>query len=1381
MLHNGNVCLKLGIWRLTTAIIITLLLLSTCNIVSANDNPNQAPRRSQSLDLSRFDNISKDEVFYVDKGYDLDQYLYHNHYGSITNNRGYLEFRININRYAGPIDTAGIDRSLYPHGGNLTNTYVQTLKDMGASVTLKMYVYDVDNDYAGTAKKPEVDELSFNGEPLGNIESGDGKWKELSFDIPLDKIIFPDKGGKVTGITPAENLIRIAIDTANPISGGNNWAVTIDWAYLEFKNFPRPIVFIHGKGDNSLSWKIYNSNGHKDLSSGGWYKWFEDAGFPVGAVDVWSEGDPNNVMYQSVVYTDHVSEWGIKIHDGDWLDNNGNGEVDEAGERNVNHSTSIYGNTIPSNDYAFSDMLLTSSTTNDFTAYSNMRGVLDIGKMYGVNKVNFISHSTGAFYGRKYITEVMNKKGVFSNYPNYPEVDKFIMISGPNSGVDFGLWDSVALWANSSGSCIIDILNMSPIVKFYKDKVAEFNLQNNRNQKVKYYTIGGYSGWISEDTPDPVRPYWDVSNWDPKYNTCLQKQAIEAYQRLEGKYGVNWENETNYEETVVSLCIGLIGPVRPCLKQITLTHIPNDGLCTIKSMSLGGYETNIKNFALAHHNVRASDEVKSSVYNTLLPNANLKSSLAVKALSVIPPNVPENLPQYTYLNSSISTSTEKNDELMILGGSAIIHLLWDSSIGNLNIEVTDPNGVIITAGDISINQGDITVIPSAFVGGKWKFKITSGNLAKNVDYRIMAYMGKSDIKLNLATERYDYTIGDVVKVTAKFVSQSGPITGATVSANIYKINDNSLLGNINLYDDGTHGDLTANDGIYTNSGWIPSQKGKERFEITAVIKNDGLEFYRQAANIMINVLEVTSTFNTPNSDKGIDTNGNGKYDTLEITIGVTVPTAGTYDVGAELYDSNNKFISSLVVEASLNSGANSVKLSFDGLNIFNNKVDGSYYLKNGTISKDNELLAIKADVYTSNAYKYLDFETSKIYFSGTQSDEGVDTNANGKYDVMKWNYNLTVITSNTYSISATLKTATGKTIEIVNDSKSLSAGENALSLNFTGTKIRGTMENGPYIITDVSIYGPDGSSLSLSNVYTTTNYDYTSFEASSTPDLSVYSNGISFKGGANNIVTISGIVNNAGSIGASNFKVEAYLGAKGSGTLIGQTTILSLNKDESVTVELPWDISALAKTKYLIYLYVNNDHSVTENDYINNTAYKTADLQSIIYPTAIIPLLNGWNLISIPVQPDNTSVSSVFSSLSGSYSSIWTFQNGLWQMYDLSNPGFSDLTVAVPGNGYWLNMAIGGKTFSVTGQIANRSINLIAGWNLVGYNAITPQSVETAATSIILTNFESIWGFTNGVWQMYDPANPGFSDLASLEPGKGYWIKAKQAGTWTLP
>lgn len=164
-----------------------------------------------------------------------------------------------------------------------------------------------------------------------------------------------------------------------------------------------------------------------------------------------------------------------------------------------------------------------------------------------------------------------------------------------------------------------------------------------------------------------------------------------------------------------------------------------------------------------------------------------------------------------------------------------------------------------------------------------------------------------------------------------------------------------------------------------------------------------------------------------------------------------------------------------------------------------------------------------------------------------------------------------------------------------------------------------------------------------------------------------------------------------------------------------------------------------------------------------------------------IPLINGWNLVSLPILSNSgDAIASVMSNLTGStYSLLWGYQGGAWKMYDPANTGFSDLTTMSAGNGYWMYMN-GTGSLGVTGQAASKTVSMATGWNLVGYNSMTAQSVA-AATASFTTNLENVWSYTNGAWQMYDPANPGFSDLASLEPGKGYWIKAKQAGTWTLP
>jgi len=165
--------------------------------------------------------------------------------------------------------------------------------------------------------------------------------------------------------------------------------------------------------------------------------------------------------------------------------------------------------------------------------------------------------------------------------------------------------------------------------------------------------------------------------------------------------------------------------------------------------------------------------------------------------------------------------------------------------------------------------------------------------------------------------------------------------------------------------------------------------------------------------------------------------------------------------------------------------------------------------------------------------------------------------------------------------------------------------------------------------------------------------------------------------------------------------------------------------------------------------------------------------------TSTIRFTPGWNLFSLPLSPQNTAVTSVLTAISGKYISVWSYQNGYWRTFDPENPGFSDLSVMEAGIGYWINMTASAD-LPVSGAPASRSISLTSGWNLVGYNFSASQDVGTALSSIS-GKYINVWTFSDGVWKVYDPANPGFSDLTHFHPGQGYWINTTTACTWILP
>lgn len=157
----------------------------------------------------------------------------------------------------------------------------------------------------------------------------------------------------------------------------------------------------------------------------------------------------------------------------------------------------------------------------------------------------------------------------------------------------------------------------------------------------------------------------------------------------------------------------------------------------------------------------------------------------------------------------------------------------------------------------------------------------------------------------------------------------------------------------------------------------------------------------------------------------------------------------------------------------------------------------------------------------------------------------------------------------------------------------------------------------------------------------------------------------------------------------------------------------------------------------------------------------------------------NWNLISLEKQPANTAIATVLDAIIDNVVSVWAYTGTVWEVYDPANPSFSDLLTMEAGKGYWINMNET-ATLTVSGSAPSKSIDLVSGWNLVGYNSSAAQDIATALASIA-NKYISVWAYMGGSWKVYDPANPGFSDLTSMEPGYGYWINANQDCIWTLP
>lgn len=161
-----------------------------------------------------------------------------------------------------------------------------------------------------------------------------------------------------------------------------------------------------------------------------------------------------------------------------------------------------------------------------------------------------------------------------------------------------------------------------------------------------------------------------------------------------------------------------------------------------------------------------------------------------------------------------------------------------------------------------------------------------------------------------------------------------------------------------------------------------------------------------------------------------------------------------------------------------------------------------------------------------------------------------------------------------------------------------------------------------------------------------------------------------------------------------------------------------------------------------------------------------------------ISLKDGWNMISIPYQLADTSISEVLASISSSYQSIFTYdaESMEWKYY-IPNNGFpveNGLGEFAPGRGYWIEATSSAELWISEERISDVSIPLFNGWNLIGCISPSSQPVSEALSSID-GKYRSILHYDceSNEWQFYMLFPDGaiiIHKLTSIEPGKAYWI-----------
>ncbi len=128
----------------------------------------------------------------------------------------------------------------------------------------------------------------------------------------------------------------------------------------------------------------------------------------------------------------------------------------------------------------------------------------------------------------------------------------------------------------------------------------------------------------------------------------------------------------------------------------------------------------------------------------------------------------------------------------------------------------------------------------------------------------------------------------------------------------------------------------------------------------------------------------------------------------------------------------------------------------------------------------------------------------------------------------------------------------------------------------------------------------------------------------------------------------------------------------------------------------------------------------------------------------------GWNLVSVPMAVADYAPSAIFPTAS---SSAYAYSGS-----------YNAVTATEHGRGYWLKFPSGQVLSAAGSEIGAASVPLAKGWNIIG-----PLSAPVSAASIATTPpglvVSELYGYDGG-----------YTASATLQPGKGYWVKSAGAG-----
>ena len=189
--------------------------------------------------------------------------------------------------------------------------------------------------------------------------------------------------------------------------------------------------------------------------------------------------------------------------------------------------------------------------------------------------------------------------------------------------------------------------------------------------------------------------------------------------------------------------------------------------------------------------------------------------------------------------------------------------------------------------------------------------------------------------------------------------------------------------------------------------------------------------------------------------------------------------------------------------------------------------------------------------------------------------------------------------------------------------------------------------------------------------------------------------------------------------------------------IAGNTTIIW---DQNMTDQIPLNYQLLLLDSQNTSLLDMRDHFSYSFESENNTEYSFF-IQASYYAIFSLNLDAGWNMVSLPVIPDDLAVTAVLDGVE------------FFQLVTWSGSGYVSASSFEAGRGYWL-LVLADVNVTIFGDSIDQvTLNLSPGWSMVGGPNCIVQAAEVFP----------------GFYQLVTWNGQGYVSVEVIEPGKGYW------------